>query len=477
MSLPRHAIPAEVECAAGPASSTAARVFVVTYIVLLLVIPTRLIVEPVGAPGSPAGLFATVGLLWWVLALVGGRLTEFRAGSFRTAAGLFAAAVLASYGAGHLQGWYQPADIRPRYGATLWRVAIVPEMTEVATSAADRGLLALAAWLGIAMVTAEGLRSWADVERVLSWLAGIGTLVAAFGVLQYFTGLNVAELIRIPGLSAERSFGEALTRSDLNRIVSTSTHPIELGVVMASLLPIALHVGFRARRPVGWLPSLTIGAATLMTVSRSAIVVAAVVLIVLLAGWPLRRRIVLLGALPILALVGPMVLPGLLGTIRSLFSNFSDDPSIAGRTDDYTLVMREFVAQPLFGRGLFTWVPMVYRTLDNQVLVLALELGAVGLIAFLGLGALGVTQGALLVRSRSGDPDRRDAGLAIAASIAGILTSYLTFDALGFRQVAGLTFLYLGLAGAAWNLTKADRDGPRCPGSAGDVRPEGDVSR
>lgn len=427
--------------------------FVALFALLLLVIPTRLVVGPIGAPGAPANLLALGGLLWWTAATLGGQLRRFDLSPLRLGVGLLVGVTLLSYAFGHVQGWYQPADVRPRYGARNWRLADVAEMTDVASSASDRGLLALAGWIGITLVTAEGIRTWREMHRVLAWVVGAATVVAAIGVVQYFTGFNAATLIDLPGLSASAEFGRGIARSDLVRVVSTSTHPIELGVVMACLLPIALHVGLYTKRLIGWLPTLMIGLATLMTVSRSGIVVAAVALVVLFLGWPARWRVMALLALPVMGLVGPVALPGLLGTIRSLFTNLGDDPSITGRTDDYELVFRLIGEHPLFGLGLFTFVPMVYRTIDNQALVLLLEIGVVGTVAFVALILVGVAHG-VSVHRRGRDDQERHAGLAVTASLAGIVTSYITFDALGFRQVAGLTFLFLGLAGALWGLTR-----------------------
>lgn len=429
--------------------------FVALYAVLLLCIPTRLIVGPIGAPGAPANLLAIAGLLWWVCELAGGRLRRFSVTPFRVAILGFTAMCFGSYAAGHLQGWYQPADIRPRYGARLWRVAEVPEMTEVLGSGADRGLLALAGWIGIALLAAEGIRCWDQLHKVVNWLVGAGTVVALIGVIQYFTNMNLAQFINIPGLSAQGAFGHAISRSDLNRVVATSTHPIEMAVVMAALLPLALHVGFFSKRLIGWLPTLLIGVSTLMTVSRSGIVVAAVAMLVLFIGWDNRRRLLPILAAPAIVVVGPIVLPGLLGTIRSLFTNLGDDPSITGRTDDYELVARLVAEQPLFGRGLFTFVPMVYRTIDNQMLVLLLELGILGTLAFLVLVLVAFNRG-IVTHRRAETDQQRHLGLALAASLLSIVSSYLTFDAMGFRQVAGLTFLFIGLCSAAFAMTRPE---------------------
>ncbi|NLE97160.1 MAG: O-antigen ligase family protein, partial [Propionibacterium sp.] len=138
----------------------------------------------------------------------------------------------------------------------------------------------------------------------------------------------------------------------------------------------------------------------------------------------------------------------------SLFRGLSADPSIQGRTDDYPLVLRAVQENPLFGQGLYTWVPMVYRTIDNQVLMMLIELGVIGTFA---IGCLVLT-GFVLALSpwrRHGSSEQRHLGLAIAAALLGIVSSYATFDAFGFRQVAGLTFLYIGLSGAVWWVSRA----------------------
>ena len=75
----------------------------------------------------------------------------------RVALALLTISTLASYVAGHMTGWYQPADIHQRTDR-LWQAATASEVTAMAVSAADRGLLALAGWVGIAFLTSEGCR-------------------------------------------------------------------------------------------------------------------------------------------------------------------------------------------------------------------------------------------------------------------------------------------------------------------------------
>lgn len=444
--------------------------FVATYTALLLCVPTRLIVGPIGAPGTPANLLAIVGLLWWTCAVLGGLGTVRGLTPVRVAFATFAAACLVSYASGHLHGWSQPADIHQRTDR-LWESADVAQVTDVVSSASDRGLLALAGWAGVLLVTSEGIRTWAQLEKLVDWIVRLATIVGAMAVAQYFTGVNMAAYLHIPGLVGLIDFGNALSRSDLNRVVATSSHPIELGVVMAALLPLAMHRALREpRRLTPWISVALVGVAALMSVSRSAVVVLGVAFVVLVVGWPMKIRIIAAVAAVPLALGLRAALPGLLGTIRSLFTGLEGDPSVAGRTDDYPLVFRLIEMRPLHGQGLYTFVPMVYRTVDNQLLVMLLEVGVLGTAAF---ALLFVTSqvAAWAPRRLRLDHQKQQLGFAVSASLLGIVTSFVTFDALSFRQVAGLTFLFMGLAGAVHNLARvsASASPPSPPAAAIDA--------
>jgi polysaccharide biosynthesis protein PslJ len=428
-----------------------AMVVPIVYSGLLLVIPSRLAIRQIGAPGTPANIFAIIALVLWLCFMTGGLHSRRGWSLTRTTLAMLVVAVLVSYVSGNLVGWYQPADIH-QSSDRLWRSVSPEQLNAVLDSAGNRGLLALAGWAGIVLLTAEGTRSWRDLERIVAWLVGFATVVAALGVFQYFTGVNVAGWFRLPGLSMLME-QNTFTRSILNRVVVTAAHPIELGVVMAGILPLALHRGLHTGRVIPWTQAAIIFLVCLMSVSRSAIVVMGVATVILLAGWPTRWRLWALILAPIAAVAVRAAFPGLLGTIRALFTNLANDPSIAGRTTDYEIVMRTIHARPMFGQGLYTWVPFYFRTIDNQALMFALEIGLVGTAVFVVL-VVAHLAGCLMSRSRATDPRASHLALAIAAGLSGLLTSYVTFDAISFLMVSGVTFLFVGLAGATWNLAR-----------------------
>jgi hypothetical protein len=434
--------------------------FLVLYTFLLLCVPSRLIVAPLGSPGTPANLFGIFLLLWWVVATLGGQNQVRGLTPLRATFGLLALAVLASYAAGALYGWYAPAGIHAATDDVFDLTAVQPaELRTKMISAADRGLLSFAGWAGVLLMTAEGLRSWRDLDLLLAWLIRFAGGVAALGIVQYFTGVNVATYFKVPGLSFNSEFGAVSSRSDLNRISSTAVHPIEFGVVMAVIFALALHRSLHARSRAAWIPTVLIGLALPMSVSRSAILVAAISLLIVFAGWPSRWRWRAILVLPF-AVVGLRLLaPGLIGTIRALFVNIVADPSVTGRTSDYGPVLGVYAHHPVLGRGLFTFVPRYYRILDNQVLMTLLELGAVGLAALLVLFSHGylMARGA---RRRARTFRHRQLGLTLSGGVVGLAVSYVTFDAWGFPMVAGTTFLLLGLAGATARLAREDASAP-----------------
>ncbi|MGB3953964.1 MAG: O-antigen ligase family protein [Brooklawnia sp.] len=456
--MPRsHEAGTAAEAEKAPAIS--ATIIPIVYAGLLLIIPSRLVVPQIGSPGTPANLWAIGGLLVWMAMTVGGRNPVRGLTPTRVTLTLFAIAVLISFVNGNSAGWFQPADIHQTSDA-LWQDVTMQELNTVLISAGDRGLLALAGWAGVMLMTSESPRRWADLEKIVSWVVGFASIIAALGIYQYFTGANVAAWFNIPGLSTLRE-QVTFTRSEVNRVVVTAAHPIELGVVSAAIFPLALHRSLHAgRRLLPWAQTGMILVVLLMSVSRSAIVVLAVAMLVMIAGWPARWRLWALVVTPVAAVALRAALPGLLGTIRALFTNLENDPSIAGRTDDYEIVSRMVMEHPYFGQGLFTWVPFYFRTIDNQALMFALELGLVGSAVFVIMVATHLL-GALLARTRIDDRRSRHLALAIVAAASGLLAAYVTFDAISFRMAAGMTFLLLGMAGAVWDLTRPQPQGSR----------------
>ncbi|MFN0030067.1 MAG: O-antigen ligase family protein [Acidimicrobiales bacterium] len=429
------------------------------YVVLLMAVPARLIIRQIGAPGTAAGLWALGLLVWWAFSRLGAQHEARQGSAVRLMMMLLTVAVLGSYVASMSHGWYAPAEVR---GATdlVYDLApsSVPEITAAMISAADRGLVAYFGWLAVVLVAIDGLRTWRHIDRVVKVIVFAGTFAAAIGMLQYFTGINIAPYFKLPGFVPNGEFGYVDSRGDvgLRRVQSTASGAIEFGVVMAATFPLALHQAiFAAKSRWRWLPTCSLGLAASLSISRSAILVLGIVVLVMFAGWPSDWRKRALYVLPVGVVGIRLAAPGVLGTIRSLFLSFSSDNSVDGRTEDYGVVWNVFLEHAVLGRGLFTFVPRYYRILDNQVLMLLLELGLIGALLFVATVVTAIGAARRCFR-RAGDEEHRHLGLALSASLSGVFVSFFTFDALGFAMAAGFLFVLVALAGAASRTAASD---------------------
>jgi hypothetical protein len=299
------------------------------------------------------------------------------------------------------------------------------------------------------------LESRARVETLLERLVLVGGAAALIGIIEFFDPAFVyQQVMRLPGLTTNTEV-IADTRSGFARIDAAAAHPIEYAVVLAALTPLAwhfaLHSATRRRRRQCGVSLVLLLVVTPMSVSRSgilALVVGLGVYVMHLSGRA-RFNAAVLG---VLGLAGfRAVVPGLLGTLKSLLLIGEADPSIAGRTKDYAKIPGLLEGHGWLGRGLGTFQPLRYFYLDNQYLGSLLEGGvlALGTLIAVFMTGLFVARG---VRHRSGEPALRGLGQAIAGSIAALAVSAATFDELSFRQTGFLLFLLLGCAGALWTL-------------------------
>lgn len=404
----------------------------VAYVVLLIGVPAQQVFAPLGAAGTPAQMLAIALLIWWAarrIALLQPRKRIVQ--PVRRALLFLILAVLASY-----------------------VVAATRAIDSTELRAADRGLLSLAAWSGVVLVVTDGVNR-EQLDRLLRVLAYAGGALAALGVLQFFTGLDVARFLEIPGLTANTDYATVLQRADFRRPAGTATHPIEFGVVLAMILPIALHFALDSsdRRWRRWFPAAMIAFALPISISRSAVVGAVLALAFMLPAWPAARRRKAYGVIVVFLGLIYLAIPGLLGTLRNLFTGLFADSSTQSRTDSYS-VAGEYVAErPVFGRGFGTFLPS-YHIVDNQFLIMLITTGAVGAVALLLLFLTGIfTARGVRIRSRSAGT--RGLAQALAASVAVSAASSATFDSLSFPMAAGTMFLLLGCVSALWRLEVA----------------------
>lgn len=306
------------------------------------------------------------------------------------------------------------------------------------------------------VVVAIAVAATADERRCRLLLIGIlagATISAVIGIVQSFAPLDLAQVLRLPGMIARDNGGTGI-RGDFRRVKGASAHPIEFGVLTGALVPLAIHFARFGRTKQARLASVV---ATLifllvipLSISRSGVLAVGIAIAVYAVVMTARQR---LSAL-VLAAAGILVMraaiPGLLGTLGSLFSSVSTDPSISGRTEDYQQVYQLFENAPLLGSGLGTFRPEQYFFLDNQFLGSLVEGGLVLFLAMIAWMVLAVASGRGAVR-RARDAEGASLAQAVISAILSICISGLFFDLFSFAQVTIVLFLLVGVAGSLWH--------------------------
>lgn len=406
--------------------------WLLVYVVVLYAIPSRLVIDQLGSAGAPSMLLGLASFGGWALFQLSGSSADAHSLArrpVRIAVVILLLCVTASY----IAGMMRPIDA-----------------DEV--SPADVAMLSVLSWSGVLLVASDGIPSLFRLRRLTVFLSWAGGVLALLGLAQFATNDVLIDTISIPGLR-DAPF-EVFSRGEFIRPSGTATHPIEFGLILTMLLPLALHsayFGSSRSRFFRWAPVPLLAIVIALTFSRSAYVSVFAALAVLLVGWPPQRRRGFLIGLLVLSAALFAAVPRLFGTIGSLFRNVGNDPSIASRTDSYDLFWEFFIQAPLLGRGLGTFLPK-YRIFDNQYLMLLVGIGLIGTLAFAGLllaGAGFAIRAARVAR----EPSSRDLGLACAASIAAGAVGLATFDGFAFPMTMGTLFLIIGMAGALYRLS------------------------
>ncbi|MGX7824067.1 O-antigen ligase family protein [Actinokineospora sp. 24-640] len=415
------------------------------YALVMTFIPAMMVLKGVPmavTPGMAVGF--VMGLLWFCSQLVTTLGAAKGRNAARTALFLFALSQLATYGVATYG--YLPSD-------------------ELA--GADRTLITLMAVFSVGLAVCDGVRGLDRLDRVLKTMVVGATFMAFVGVLQFSFAFDLTQYLAPPILKSQGEMSFVLERSNFRRPAGTAGHPIEFGVVCAMGVPLALHYAMRARDFGGpdkrwWLCLGILAMASMQSLSRSAVLALAIAAMFIIPAMPPKRRVRAMFAIVLFLGAMRVMVPGLVGTLLSLFTTIDKDPSAESRRRAIERAGSEIAEHLILGRGMGTYLPERYGWLDNQYLGTLVQNGVIGVLALIGLyGAAWycVFRARLITK----DPRIKDLAVAIAASVAVPGISSATFDLLGFAVATGFTFLLVGAAGALWRIVQADAAGAALP--------------
>ncbi|MEU0026653.1 O-antigen ligase family protein [Streptomyces sp. NPDC006335] len=402
------------------------------YLALALFIPSNLALPALGGVGTPANVFALLGLLWYLATWLGGRILPAPGTRFvRISMCVLGTAVLMAYIADAMR-----------------------QSSHQEILGADRGLIGYLVWLSLIVLTSAAMQERARLDVLMRRVVVLASVVAAIGFYDFFAATNIADSIHIPGLQTSVAQVSVMDRGAFTRPRATTAQPLEFAGMLAILLPFAIQQAFDpVRRHLHvlrrWGPVVLMGGALPLSVSRTSIVGLLLVALVLVPRWKPARRWAAIGVMTASVAVFKVLVPGLIGTITGLFASFlsNSDSSTQARTVKYSAIVPYLKEHPLFGRGFGTFTPDLYFFTDNQYMLTLAEMGVLGLIALLVLFITGIHHGGAIRRLARTESDR-ELGQAFFASSLVALVSSATFDSLSFPMFAGMFFLVLGAGGS-----------------------------
>ncbi len=410
------------------------------FLTILLVTPSRLAVAPLGGMGTPAILTALGLSLWWAWSRLQGRGGAPRTGIRRSVL-VFLAVMCVVYA--HAMAQPLPAS------------EYLP---------ADTGFVRLFAMSGLVLTAIDGISSMRSWHRVVDRLVFCCAGLAALGLLQAMTGKYWVDLISIPGLTGLAGGIGDLPRDGFFRPTGTSVHPLEFSAVLAMGLPFAItRLRAEPRSLSRWVGVGLIGWVLIISVSRTAIVAAAIGVAVLVLAWPrLERRVAgVVGLVAVAAIAA--IRPGLFMTLVNLFAGAPDDPSVQSRTTAMGVALGFIERQPWLGRGYGTFLPK-YWILDNFYLGFTIETGVLGLLTLLAVILTAVVSSRRAARLLA-DRQDREMVQAVAAALLAVSVMLGFFDVFSFGQSMGVFFVLLGLAGSALVIARSSQEGHASPSS------------
>jgi len=306
------------------------------------------------------------------------------------------------------------------------------------------------------------IRKEEELDLVVRTLVAGGGVLGAFALFEASTGYNVFNHLSafIPMLRAADIPWSLLHPTGHLRVYASAEHPIALGAVFVMILPFGFYLVQKTGQARWWIFTGLLLLGAFATVSRTAVIMLLVTLVVFIRHRPAAMKRLWPGVLPLLVVVH-LALPGTLGSLKDGF--FPSGGIIAqqkegagtrgsGRIADLGPSLKEWRRQPFLGQGFGTRVVDKVNNnaniLDDQWLGTLLETGAVGFFAWLWLFA---RYGRRLGRAAKEATDDSDALLlsCFTAAVTSFAIGMAFFDAFSFIQVTFLTFILIGLGSSA----------------------------
>ncbi len=336
-----------------------------------------------------------------------------------------------------------------------------------------------ASMFGVALVARDGITSMHRLHILLRRIVIVSLFSTTLAAIEFVTNNDLSLKLNLPGLTQIPPIAQR-SRFGVVRVHGTAYHAIELGVVLPMVAGLAIHCALHARSHLERRFMWGVAAASLVistfSSSRSQFIAVGLVLLPIYlawrAGWKLLGVAGFVAGIPVVNLIAPGLLAGVLG----LFSEIGSDDSAAARTGDYPIAFNAWRRYPVFGRGLGTWGPTNLadiskpgRLLDNGWLGELITTGVFG-VATLALLLFGTMAMARRIYRWGRTNEQRHMALVLFSLVLTSAVTFLLFDGFYYSQFVALMFGSIGMVGALWRLASD-------PNAPDDERIDPDVLR
>jgi hypothetical protein len=313
---------------------------------------------------------------------------------------------------------------------------------------AVKKLALLFSYVSLFVIVASSVRR-SEVRPFMTYTLILGAICAVGVIIEYRFAYNafyrISDMV-LPGIFSVGdvdSVGvDEIGRRDVRGPAQAS---LEAVAMMAMVLPIALARligGAEGRARLRYAITVAIIMAGIVATFRKSAFLAPISVCLTIAYFR-RSELLKLAPLGVVLIVVVQVLsPGALtGVAGQLDRGRLGVNTVSDRTADYDAIRPDVWTHLFIGRGYGSYEPSSYRILDMELLRQIIEVGVIGLIAYLAMGATVVAVARRPIRSR--DPDDAPVALAAAAAAVCFMVVSTLFDVMSFPHVP---YIFLWMA-------------------------------
>lgn len=336
-------------------------------------------------------------------------------------------------------------------------VAIIGTVTSYSFSGSLRDLGLHIGGLCYVFVLVNTIETKEDLNTLLTILMVSATLIALYGILQYFTGIEIA-----------REWVDVESSPDISaRVYSVFGNPNIFSEYLVMLTPIGVGMMWQTKS-IKKKPIFTLGVAAMLlaiplTMARGSWVAIA---FAALAFVLMVDRRLLLFAIPIV-IAGVFLLPdAMMNRLLSIF-NFADSSTVHRfkiYQQSFEVIRDNFLGGVGFGHMPFKEVFETYsRTINmyhthNTYLQTIGELGIGGLMVFITMMFTFVKYPILKLVKRTDDTFYRYIGAGIVAGLAGMMMHGMFESILYIPRIIYTFWMVIGIMITMVNIAENDKD-------------------